>query len=517
MRANKTLYITSIIITIILLQVSFFETKQSIRIRTTLFEHQQENFITLLWTVRLGEIWGTPLICDYNSDGEYEIIVPSITGLHIISSSGELIGTITFEELPPPFGDALAYDVDNDGIKEIIIGSHARDTTVMINLYIIDPENKTFEKIIPLEYARCINPGLSIGDINNDGKIEIIFCVAKYWEENTGTMYVIDPQTGRIHWFYIFDNLPGLGPALYDVDNDEKFEIFVSDGDVWTYEGNVFCFDDDGSLLWTTSLDDDVRPYLILADLNNDNISEVIATDWWGYHVRALDSRTGEILWTFTAEGYVRNTPAVADLDNDGTKDVIFISGDGYVYAINGYDGTLKWKRYIGVKNPARTLAPVVADLDGDKLLEIIVGNGENRMVCILLNNGTIRAVIPFNDSIIWTPQVFDIDNDNHFELIIAVNDTVYAFRILANKGEIIWENPRVNEFGRRCDKIRAETQLQPPTSQQLLPEIRITDLTPVLLYILVLIIMIEIILVLFVVKETRHKQNEVYWGRIKS
>ncbi|MCA9199619.1 MAG: PQQ-like beta-propeller repeat protein, partial [Planctomycetales bacterium] len=52
----------------------------------------------------------------------------------------------------------------------------------------------------------------------------------------------------------------------------------------------------------------------------------------------ALDTKTGKELWTFYTDGPVR-FPAVAWEDC-----VLFVSDDGFLYAVNAADGSLKWK-----------------------------------------------------------------------------------------------------------------------------------------------------------------------------
>jgi hypothetical protein len=57
----------------------------------------------------------------------------------------------------------------------------------------------------------------------------------------------------------------------------------------------------------------------------------------------AFNTDTGELRWRFYASGAVRRPPAAAALPG-GVNVVIFGSDDGWIYAVNAADGTVRWK-----------------------------------------------------------------------------------------------------------------------------------------------------------------------------
>src|SRR3989449_11735508 len=81
------------------------------------------------------------------------------------------------------------------------------------------------------------------------------------------------------------------------------------------------------------------------------------------------------------------SSPAVADLDGDGRQDVIWGSYD--VVALNGADGSLKWRAPSGNR-----VWPgiAVADLTGNGTLEVIVGRNSGQLTVYDRFGGVVRT-----------------------------------------------------------------------------------------------------------------------------
>lgn len=72
-------------------------------------------------------------------------------------------------------------------------------------------------------------------------------------------------------------------------------------------------------------------------------------------------------------------SPIAADLDGDGDDEVVLGSDDGYLYALNGADGTLAWSLSLG----APVVHTLAADLDKDDKLELLCALDDGTLVAL--------------------------------------------------------------------------------------------------------------------------------------
>jgi hypothetical protein len=108
-------------------------------------------------------------------------------------------------------------------------------------------------------------------------------------------------------------------------------------------------------------------------------------------------------------------SPAVADLDGDTTPEVIWGSYD--VVALNGADGSLKWR----ASNGSRVWPGIaVADLKGDGSLEIIVGRNSDQITVYNSAGGVIWTRNPFGGGEVRTLAVTDLETGTNLEVIVG-------------------------------------------------------------------------------------------------
>jgi hypothetical protein len=108
-------------------------------------------------------------------------------------------------------------------------------------------------------------------------------------------------------------------------------------------------------------------------------------------------------------------SPAVADLDGDAQADVIWGSYDAV--ALNGSDGSLKWRA-----SNAQRVWPgvVVADLTGDGTLEVVVGRGGNQVTVYDRLGNVVWTRNPFTDGEVRTLAVEDLEDDGVLEVVVG-------------------------------------------------------------------------------------------------
>lgn len=323
-------------------------------------------------------------------------------------------------------------------------------------------------------------PDISIGDVDGDGKNEVI---ASSWE----MLYVLNGEDGSFLWSYHtkkskenFWGIPLYGcntPVLADVDCDERDEIVA-----YCMDGNLYAFNgEDGSILWKVptesfsffSVGKVNGRYEVIGTKRLENEEEVKGT------VYGLNGIDGSLLWSsepipsFT--GY-NAPPSLGDINGDGDIDVV--GGCGHperscgIIAINGKNGSILWS----YSSPPVYTAPILADINGDGKLEVIVSDIEGQIYTFYGEDGAVLwkntlsprmggslAAVKVGDGyrIIWGnwmlnekgeilkesdylfyPLIGDIDSDGKLEVIARKEKSleIYAIDIEDDDIQLLYE-----------------------------------------------------------------------------
>ena len=250
-------------------------------------------------------------VADLDGDGQMEIIASyDSLGIYIWRQDGTAFTTNPFWRA----GDAnlgsapVVCDLNGDGKKELVFSQH---NIAISHVYAISLEgDKTVagwdgSQTIPYTNPYSLDHTLSVGDIDNDGHLEVVILghgVVKAWK-HTGKLLFCKPVDGLLPQIAYAANINT--PILADVDGDAVPDI-------------VFCCNNK----------------LIYA-LHNDG------SDILGFPIVSADEK-------------FLDTPCVADIDNDGRNEIIAGSEkDLYVWKTEGIPTAIEW----GVKrgNPQNT------------------------------------------------------------------------------------------------------------------------------------------------------------------
>jgi hypothetical protein len=251
-------------------------------------------------------------------------------------------------------------------------------------------------------------------DLDGDGKLDVIIGVDAHNQlmmpqgvrvpaptTNGGLVLAISASGTLLPGFPIqLDQAMSSSPAVGDIDGDGKPEIVVGTGNVFLgVSHRVYAFHCDGTpvLGWPVSVDGQVRTAPALADLDGDNLPDVVVTD-----------------------------------DNSGpsaTYHVYAFKGTGAPVA--GWAGGKIPKDYFGTT--ANAGDPVVADVLGTGLVEVLVPtNGE---ICVFSNtglqltdNGTHQTgAFSFNvGGTVGGVAVDDFESDGAAVEVVAVAGTTF-------------------------------------------------------------------------------------------
>jgi parallel beta-helix repeat protein len=284
-----------------------YPTTRSIYVRNFPFflKNLSEDGFPLLLTefawgsTKYGLVKSSPVIADINGDGYDEIIIQTQrnsygesqghTGkTYAFTHSGTLLPGWPKNYSGWQYSSPVIGDINNDGHLEIVILEKVYASNDNIHaIHVLDSQGNDLPEFQRTITVGAISSSPVLADINNDGFLEII-----YGSSSTGILYVVDHLGNDVPgWPISLSSLtPTHGsyeifasPAVGDINNDGTDEIVV--GCSLTYgRGYLFAFRSTGALFW------------------NDPIASASSTS-----SRAF-----------------ANSPVLADLDLDGDLEIAF-------------------------------------------------------------------------------------------------------------------------------------------------------------------------------------------------
>ena len=327
----------------------------------------------------------TPALGDLDGDGDLEIVVAGIDRrIHAWHHTGEVVEGWPIYRYN---GDALLRggmsspalgDIDGDGRPEVVVGTmsppwggegspdpdYNKGTVWAIN------GDSTNVPGFPLETEQYIYSSPALGDIDNDGKLEIVVGAGWGTSGRENIVYAWNHDGAPLpNWPRETAGVMPAPPALGDIDNDGELEIVIGcgahyamdscgDGDAKLYAWNV-----DGSNVpgfpteppspnsWLSG--SYAMPYNpILADFDGDGDVEILVVHHvaWGIVVVEPDGTASDTTSRQVSGGLLA-PPVVDDVDNDGKLEILVGGGNtsGLIYIWNEYgatDSDLPWPTF---------------------------------------------------------------------------------------------------------------------------------------------------------------------------
>jgi len=355
-----------------------------------------------------------PTVADIDNDGFGEIIFwrfyleSEFSELYVFDKDCNILPgwPITLHKMYAP--GLSVFDLNNDGIKEIIIDSNydcpgARNTK-RENLFIIN--GLTGEIILEVDTppelcgtdANC-GGYPAIGNFDDDDDYEVVFVYESEhcgWpgnEGSNGSMISIYNMDGSLvdGWPIYVHTMFGV-PVVGDIDSDGKddivigSQIFAGGFDPDEGRGGLFAFDRYGNILPSFPFGEGYnfsRSVPALGDVNGDGFLEIaVERHKYPYEIYLIDS-SADIMpgWPKQChDDYSGGVYAVSmsDIDGDDIPEIIFSDSTGYhapseIYVWNSSGDDVAGFPKITERLP---VAPItIDDIDGDGSLEMIASS----------------------------------------------------------------------------------------------------------------------------------------------
>ncbi len=309
------------------------------------------------WPVtQVGKVDATPALGDINGDGKLEVVVHAWDGkVYAFNGDGSLVPGWPTESSFFSWGEISSPalgDIDGDGKLEIVVGKQGWDT-LSGNLYAFNGDGSLVPGWPTLPEVSIVSSPV-LGDIDDDGALEVIVSALFNPE---GNVYAFNGDGSLVPGWPVMTNhmMPEIiysSPALGDIDGDGKLEIVVGSGDCWE-SGRVNAFNGDGSVVvgwWPVEIERGVVSSPALADIDRNGVLDVI--------VGSCDNKTyafngnGSLLsgWPVNTGGEIYSSPALGDIDKDRSLEMIIGSDDFNLYA---------WDMGIDTYNPYLLVWPM--------------------------------------------------------------------------------------------------------------------------------------------------------------
>lgn len=369
----------------------------------------------------------------------------------------------------------VAADIDNDGNIELFvagINNSFVSGTPNTNLYILNGNNGALKTVINFEDKWDGQTMPAIGDVDNDGKGEIIISSRLQFDSHS-RLYVFE-HTGVLKYAV---NVPNFATnrtndwALADFDQNGTSEIYTRGIIIDGASGNIlitipetvtltspilpyrcsvavdilptaFCANCDGLELvignsvyalnlttGTATLQVSAASFGVgftsIADWDLDGDLDVLVYDGeFGTNFNGLyvwDGQTPTILGSFASpDGRIGSRVCIGNVDNDPFPEAIYKTVE-YIYAVDN-DFTLKWSMPIQENGTGMTPATVF-DFDGNGIMEV-VHRDENSLKIYTGTSGMLLGEIScYSITGYEVVIIVDADNNGQAEIITTCND----------------------------------------------------------------------------------------------
>jgi len=283
-----------------------------------------------------------------------------------------------------------------------------------------------------------------IGDINNDGMLEVV--IAGTTANGDCGVWALNLKNGSIIWNTTVSTYPLVAPlSIYNLDKDRYLEILVDT------KTNIYILDGlKGRLEFSLNTTGFARP---LTDINNDGVGEIIVTK--KHDLIVYSGLNGSILWKLSWNGLFSKF-AFVDFNYDGLWEIVVTYDSNGTHRfpmpdtliLLSADGTLLRSIRLNLSSGDYIFSePIIVDINKDNSLDVFLSSVYS-CFAIDLSSGKILWQLNYLDYldehakkyITWNfgvfPSIGDINSDGELEIVVV---SAYLMYIISNDGKLLY------------------------------------------------------------------------------
>jgi hypothetical protein len=339
-------------------------------------------------------IASSPSVADTDGDGKPEIFIGAGTadagqnhgGLYSFGAAGNT--RWVFHPTDADTGQLAVHsspalgDVNNDGTADVTAGA------LGLQMWSVN-QGGGANGGWPFYTDDTVFSSPALADVNGDGQTDIIIggdaTPGGPVDHQGGIMRAISGN-GQLLWSFFTDEQLRSSPSVGDIDGDGKPEIVFGTGNYWALHGGasdstkVFVLNMNGTLKWSIDLGGYTVGSPALADVNGDGRLDIVEGTLGspgntnGGRVFAIDGMSHAAMAGWPVQvpgGVVIGSITTADFNNDGAQDVLVPTGAG-MYAYDGKTAASLFDLAIGSGFGFQNSA-WIGDIDGNGSLDIVI------------------------------------------------------------------------------------------------------------------------------------------------
>ncbi len=255
----------------------------------------------------------------------------------------------------------LAYDVDDDNVQEILVGTE-------YGVSVIHADTSKADALVVLENESLIS--FAVGKLTTSSNLSVQVLLSN--SSGVKLVDVKDLVSG------ISNRLPvgrdASSVVIGNVDEDAAIEIVTNDG--YIYDGLSLR----NQWFYTEGFGSNVY----LGDLDADSVEEIIGLDRYGSDsLKVLNARTKEVIVTNDFGRYSIDSITIGNIDADAQKELI-VANSSWQGGLGAYDvssGSFVEEAGWGISSSGQAYDVTIGNIDNDEDLEVIYRNSSRLSV----------------------------------------------------------------------------------------------------------------------------------------